>query len=163
MALIPTCGWMGMDAEDVCKGVHKDAERYTLSQSVLHGFAQPYITYTLKCKPAKLTVSSNVLVQYFQQQELCWSKSTKSAHTAVEWCKTTCTMSTLVLPGPNLVLLYNCTLHTVPTIFLAETPKERKRSLWNSSRSIISRGLLLKCWIISSLCEKGHLGQSILS
>lgn len=34
---------MGMDAEDVHKGVHYDAERYTFPQSVLHGFAQPYI------------------------------------------------------------------------------------------------------------------------
>lgn len=60
-------------------------KKHSISQSVLHGFAQPYI-HTLKCKPAKLTVSSSVF-ECSQHQQEPLSKSTGSAHTTVECCQ----------------------------------------------------------------------------
>lgn len=70
MQQIPTHGWMGVNAVDVCEDSHKavDSTHYH-NQFCMDLHSHIYI-YTLKCKPAKLIVSSSLLEYYLHQQEI---------------------------------------------------------------------------------------------
>lgn len=136
---IPTHRWMGVRTGDLCEDwrfVRRQPQghrRNTVSQSVLHGFAQPYI-HTLKCKPAKLTVSSSAFAWSPPQQEPL-SKSTGSAHTTVERCQNYLHCEHFGTAGTwSYALVQKTICYTQPSPLCSQQTRTKpKTNLWKAS------------------------------